>query len=98
MGELGLFGMYLPLNMVARVWIPFLISFAVEEFPGLTDHRVLLLRLIIRLASDLFTIIGTKEQKEEYLPKLCTGERHFGHLDCQRPEAGLITWLEKPVQ
>ncbi len=87
MGELGLFGMYLPekyggqdLDMLSYI-------IAVEEIARVDGSQAATLAAQNSLGIWPLYAYGTEKQKEKYLPQLCTGEALWG-FGLTEPTAG----------
>ncbi|OLS26565.1 MAG: Acyl-CoA dehydrogenase [Candidatus Heimdallarchaeota archaeon LC_3] len=87
MGDLGLFGIYLPekyggseLNYLSYV-------IAVEELARIDGSQAATVAAHNSLGIGPIYYFGTEEQKDHYLPKLCTGEKVWG-FGLTEPEAG----------
>ena len=87
MGEMGLFGMYLPEEYGGQHTDTLSYIIAVEELARVDSSQAATLAAHNSLGIGPLYYYGTKEQKEKYLPKLCTGE-HLWAFGLTEPEAG----------
>lgn len=87
MGELGLFGIYLPEKYggAGMDYLAYII--AVEELARVDASQAATLAAHNSLGIGPIYNFGTEEQKEKYLPKLCTGE-HLWAFGLTEPNAG----------
>ncbi len=87
MGELGLFGMYLPEKYggIGSDTLSYII--AVEELARIDGSHAATLAAHNSLGIGPLYYYGTEEQKEKYLPKLTTGE-HLWAFGLTEPNAG----------
>jgi len=87
MGELGLFGMYLPEKYGGQGLDYLSYIIAVEEIARIDSSQAATLAAHNSLGIGPLYYYGTEEQKMKYLPKLCTGEAlwDFGLTE---PDAG----------
>ncbi len=74
MGELGLFGMYLPEKYGGQGMDTLSYIIAVEEIARIDSSQAATLAAHNSLGIGPLYYYGTEEQKMKYLPKLCTGE------------------------
>ena len=74
MGEMGLFGMYLPEKYGGQGLDTLSYIIAVEEIARVDSSQAATLAAHNSLGIGPIYYYGTDEQKEKYLPKLCTGE------------------------
>ncbi|MDP3462340.1 MAG: acyl-CoA dehydrogenase family protein [Bacteroidales bacterium] len=74
MGELGLFGMYLPEKYGGQDLDTLSYIIAVEEIARVDGSQAATLAAHNSLGIGPLYYYGTEEQKMKYLPKLCTGE------------------------
>ncbi|MBU1008672.1 MAG: acyl-CoA dehydrogenase family protein [Bacteroidetes bacterium] len=74
MGELGLFGMYLPEKYGGQGLDTLSYIIAVEELARVDGSQAATLAAHNSLGIGPLYYFGTEEQKKELLPKLCTGE------------------------
>ncbi len=74
MGELGLFGMYLPEKYGGQDLDTLSYIIAVEEIARVDGSQAATLAAHNSLGIGPLFYYGTEEQKMKYLPKLCTGE------------------------
>lgn len=74
MGELGLFGMYLPEKYGGQELDTLSYIIAVEELARIDGSQAATLAAHNSLGIGPLYYYGTEEQKMKYLPKLCTGE------------------------
>lgn len=87
MGELGLFGVFIPekyggLNLG---YLPYIV--AVEEVARVDGSQAATLAAHNSLGIGPLYYFGTEAQREEYLPRLCTGE-HLWAFGLTEPNAG----------
>lgn len=87
MGELGLFGMYLPPEYGGQGLDTLSYIIAVEEISRVDGSQGATLAAHNSLGIGPIYYYGTREQKEELLPKLCTGEALWA-FGLTEPEAG----------
>jgi len=87
MGELGLFGMYLPEKFGGQGLDTLSYIIAVEELARIDSSQAATLAAHNSLGIGPIYYFGTKEQKEKYLPALCTGE-HLWAFGLTEPDAG----------
>lgn len=87
MGELGLFGMYLPEKYGGQGLDTLAYIIAVEEIARVDGSQAATLAAHNSLGIGPLYYYGTEEQKMKYLPKLCTGEALWG-FGLTEPEAG----------
>jgi len=73
-GELGLFGMYLPEKYGGQGMDTLSYIIAVEELARVDGSHAATLAAHNSLGIGPIYYYGTEEQKMKYLPKLCTGE------------------------
>ena len=87
MGELGLFGMYLPEKYggTGLNYIDYVV--AVEEMARVDSSQAATLAAHNSLGIGPIYYYGNEEQKEKYLPKLCTGE-YLWAFGLTEPDAG----------
>ena len=87
MGELGLFGVYLPEQYggAGMDYLSYII--AVEEIARIDGSQAATLAAHNSLGIGPIYNYGTEEQKMKYLPKLCTGEALWS-FGLTEPEAG----------
>ncbi len=87
MGELGLFGMYLPEKYGGSglTYLDYVV--AIEEMAKIDSSQAATLAAHNSLGIGPIYYYGNEEQKTEYLPKLCTGE-HLWAFGLTEPEAG----------
>jgi alkylation response protein AidB-like acyl-CoA dehydrogenase len=78
MGELGLFGMYLPEKYGGQGLDTLSYIIAVEEIARIDGSQAATLAAHNSLGIGPLYYYGTEEQKMKYLPKLCTGEALWG--------------------
>ena len=86
-GELGLFGMYLPEKYGGQAMDTLSYIIAVEELARVDGSQAATLAAHNSLGIGPIYYYGTEEQKMKYLPKLCTGEGIWG-FGLTEPEAG----------
>ncbi len=87
MGEIGLFGMYLPEEYGGAAMDTLSYIIAVEELARVDGSHAATLAAHNSLGIGPLYYYGTKEQKEKYLPKLTTGE-HLWAFGLTEPNAG----------
>jgi len=87
MGELGLFGMYLPENYGGQGLDTLSYIIAVEELARVDGSQAATLAAHNSLGIGPLYYYGTEEQKMKYLPQLCTGEALWG-FGLTEPDAG----------
>jgi alkylation response protein AidB-like acyl-CoA dehydrogenase len=87
MGELGLFGMYLPEKYGGQGMDTLAYIIAVEEISRVDGSQGATLAAHNSLGIGPLYYYGTEEQKMKYLPKLCTGEALWG-FGLTEPNAG----------
>ncbi len=87
MGELGLFGMYLPEKYGGQGTDSLSYIIAVEELARIDASQAATLAAHNSLGIGPLYYYGTEEQKMKYLPKLCTGE-HIWAFGLTEPNAG----------
>ena len=78
MGELGLFGMYLPEKYGGQGLDTLSYIIAVEELARIDGSQAATLAAHNSLGIGPLYYYGTEEQKMKYLPRLCTGEALWG--------------------
>lgn len=78
MGELGLFGMYLPEQYGGQGLDTLSYIIAVEEIARIDSSQAATLAAHNSLGIGPIFYYGTEEQKMKYLPQLCTGEALWG--------------------
>ncbi len=78
MGELGLFGMYLPEKYGGQGMDTLSYIIAVEELARVDSSQAATLAAHNSLGLGPIYQFGTEEQKEKYLPPLCTGDSLWG--------------------
>jgi len=86
-GELGLFGMYLPEKYGGQGMDTLSYIIAVEEIARVDGSQAATLAAHNSLGIGPLYYYGTEEQKMKYLPQLCTGEALWG-FGLTEPEAG----------
>ncbi len=86
-GELGLFGMYLPEKYGGQGLDTVSYIIAVEEIARVDGSQAATLAAQNSLGIGPLYYYGTEEQKLKYLPKLCTGKGLWG-FGLTEPEAG----------
>jgi len=86
-GELGLFGMYLPEKYGGQGLDVLSYIIAVEEIARIDASQAATLAAQNSLGIGPLYYYGTEEQKLKYLPKLCTGKGLWG-FGLTEPEAG----------
>ena len=87
MGELGLFGMYLPEQYGGGGMDTLSYIIAVEELARIDSSQAATLAAHNSLGIGPIYYFGTEEQKMHYLPKLSTGEHLWG-FGLTEPDAG----------
>jgi alkylation response protein AidB-like acyl-CoA dehydrogenase len=87
MGQLGLFGMYLPEAYGGQGMDTLSYIIAVEELARVDGSQAATLAAHNSLGIGPLYYYGTEEQKHHYLPKLCTGEGLWG-FGLTEPGAG----------
>jgi alkylation response protein AidB-like acyl-CoA dehydrogenase len=87
MGELGLFGMYLPEKYGGQGLDTLSYIIAVEELARVDGSQAATLAAHNSLGIGPIYYYGTEEQKARYLPPLCTGEALWG-FGLTEPDAG----------
>lgn len=87
MGELGLFGMYLPEKYGGQDLDTLSYIIAVEELARIDSSQAATLAAHNSLGIGPLYYFGTKKQKEKYLPKLCTGDALWA-FGLTEPDAG----------
>lgn len=87
MGELGLFGMYLPEKYGGQGLDTLSYIIAVEEIARVDSSQAATLAAHNSLGIGPIYYYGTEEQKMSYLPQLCTGEGLWA-FGLTEPEAG----------
>ncbi len=87
MGELGLFGMYLPERYGGQGLDTLSYIIAVEELARVDGSQAATLAAHNSLGIGPLYYYGTEEQKMKYLPQLCTGEALWG-FGLTEPDAG----------
>jgi short/branched chain acyl-CoA dehydrogenase len=87
MGELGLFGMYLPEKYGGIGFDTLSYIIAVEELARVDGSHAATLAAHNSLGIGPLYYYGTEEQKQKYLPKLTTGE-HLWAFGLTEPNAG----------
>lgn len=87
MGELGLFGMYLPEKYGGQDLDYLSYIIAVEELARIDSSQAATLAAHNSLGIGPLYGYGTEEQKLKYLPRLCTGEALWG-FGLTEPNAG----------
>ena len=87
MGELGLFGMYLPEKYGGQGLDTLSYIIAVEELARIDSSQAATLAAHNSLGIGPIYYFGTEQQKEKYLPKLCTGENLWA-FGLTEPDAG----------
>jgi len=87
MGELGLFGMYLPDKYGGQGMDTLAYIIAVEEIARVDGSQGATLAAHNSLGIGPLYYYGTEEQKMKYLPQLCTGEALWG-FGLTEPNAG----------
>lgn len=87
MGELGLFGMYLPEQYGGQGMDTLSYIIAVEELARVDGSQAATLAAHNSLGIGPIYYYGTEEQKRKYLPALCSGKGLWG-FGLTEPEAG----------
>jgi len=87
MGELGLFGMYLPEQYGGQGLDTLSYVIAVEELARIDGSQAATLAAHNSLGIGPLYYYGTEEQKMKYLPQLCTGDALWG-FGLTEPNAG----------
>ncbi len=87
MGELGLFGMYLPEKYGGQEMDTLSYIIAVEELARVDGSQAATLAAHNSLGIGPIYYYGTEEQKEKYLPQLCTGKALWS-FGLTEPNAG----------
>ncbi|RLD50917.1 MAG: acyl-CoA dehydrogenase, partial [Bacteroidetes bacterium] len=87
MGELGLFGMYLPEKYGGQGLDTLSYIIAVEELARIDSSQAATLAAHNSLGIGPLYYFGNEEQKMKYLPKLCTGENLWA-FGLTEPDAG----------
>ncbi len=87
MGELGLFGMYLPEKYGGQEMDTLSYIIAVEELARIDGSQAATLAAHNSLGIGPIYYYGTDEQKEKYLPQLCTGKALWS-FGLTEPNAG----------
>ncbi len=87
MGELGLFGMYLPEKYGGQGMDTLSYIIAVEELARIDSSQAATLAAHNSLGIGPLYYYGTEEQKMKYLPTLCTGESLWA-FGLTEPDAG----------
>ena len=87
MGDMGLFGMYLPEKYGGQELDTLSYIIAVEEIARIDGSQAATLAAHNSLGIGPLYEYGTEEQKMKYLPKLCTGEALWG-FGLTEPNAG----------
>ncbi|MEI6821670.1 MAG: acyl-CoA dehydrogenase family protein [Bacteroidota bacterium] len=87
MGELGLFGMYLPEKYGGQGLDVLSYIIAVEEIARVDSSQAATLAAHNSLGIGPIYYYGSEEQKMKYLPKLCTGENLWA-FGLTEPDAG----------
>ena len=87
MGELGLFGMYLPEKYGGQNLDTLSYIIAVEELARIDSSQAATLAAHNSLGIGPIYYYGTEEQKMKYLPRLCTGEALWA-FGLTEPNAG----------
>ena len=87
MGELGLFGMYLPEKYGGQGLDTLSYIIAVEELARIDGSQAATLAAHNSLGIGPIYYYGTEEQKMKYLPQLCTGQALWG-FGLTEPNAG----------
>lgn len=87
MGELGLFGMYLPMEYGGQEMDTLSYIIAVEEIARVDGSQAATLAAHNSLGIGPLYYYGTEEQKKKYLPPLCTGDALWG-FGLTEPNAG----------
>ncbi len=87
MGELGLFGIYLPTKYGGEGMDYLAYIIAVEELARIDGSQAATLAAHNSLGVGPLYYYGTEEQKMKYLPRLCTGEALWA-FGLTEPDAG----------
>ena len=87
MGELGLFGMYLPEKYGGQGLDTLTYIIAVEEIARVDGSQAATLAAHNSLGIGPLYVFGSEEQKMKYLPQLCSGEALWG-FGLTEPNAG----------
>jgi short-chain 2-methylacyl-CoA dehydrogenase len=87
MGELGLFGMYVPEKYGGQGLDTLSYIIAVEEIARIDSSQAATLAAHNSLGIGPLYYYGTEEQKEKYIPQLCTGKALWG-FGLTEPDAG----------
>lgn len=87
MGDLGLFGMYLPHKYGGQETDTLSYIIAVEELARVDSSQAATLAAHNSLGIGPIYYYGTEEQKQHYLPKLCTGDGLWA-FGLTEPDAG----------
>lgn len=87
MGELGLFGMYLPVKYGGQGMDTLSYIIAVEEIARVDGSQAATLAAHNSLGIGPLYHYGNEEQKKKYLPQLCTGDALWG-FGLTEPDAG----------
>lgn len=87
MGEMGLFGMYLPEKYGGQDTDTLAYIIAVEEIARIDGSHAATLAAHNSLGIGPIYQFGSEEQKRKYLPKLCTGEEIWA-FGLTEPDAG----------
>ena len=87
MGQMGLFGMYLPEKYGGQNLDVLSYIIAVEEIARVDGSHAATLAAHNSLGIGPIYYYGTEEQKMKYLPKLCTGD-HLWAFGLTEPDAG----------
>lgn len=87
MGELGLFGMYLPEKYGGQGLDTLTYIIAVEEIARVDGSQAATLAAHNSLGIGPLYVFGSEEQKMKYLPQLCSGEALLG-FGLTEPNAG----------
>jgi alkylation response protein AidB-like acyl-CoA dehydrogenase len=87
MGELGLFGFCVPEEYGGNgiCYVPYMV--AVEELARVDSSQAITVAAHNSLGIGPLYYYGNEEQRKEYLPQLCTGEKLWG-FGLTEPEAG----------
>lgn len=96
MGEIGLFGMFVPEEYGGQGldYISYII--AVEELARIDGSQAATIAAGNSLGIGPIYYFGTKQQKEKYLPDLCTGKKLWG-FGLTEPSAGSDAGASKTV-
>ncbi len=87
MAKLGLFGIYIPKAYGGAGGDYLMYSMAVEELSRVCATTGVILSAHTSLCTGPILYFGTEEQKQKYLPKLCSGE-WLGAFGLTEPNAG----------